>query len=133
MGIRRGQKIQKISIQEVQNIVKERRHRLIHYEVSKRDSTLIPKSSVVRLFCEKCNFEWQTKLGTYLQRHTISGGCRQCYNINVFQKNLYKNSPCLPKVDVLNRPKRRSSFTELKNSHSLGQFLATHTFKTENL
>lgn len=118
----RGRSIKKTTIQEVQVIVQKRNHQLLFFERGRVNSNTIPQQSYIHVRCLICNHEWKTRLQVYLERTSIHGGCRQCYNNNVQNAELYPNSPCIPRPDILGRPKRRAGKEVLRQAHLNGQF-----------
>lgn len=118
---KRGLPQTKTKIEEVQAEARGRNHELLSYECGKNDT--IPKQSYIGLRCLTCNHEWKTKLYTYLGcGKSLSGGCRQCYNQNILNKEFYPNSPCLPKPDIDGRPKRRDGKDAQRQAHLKGPF-----------
>lgn len=118
----RGRSQKKTTILEVQAVALSRNHQLLYYERGSVDPNTIPQQSYIGLRCLTCNNEWKTKLQVYLGRTSPHGGCRQCYNNNVQNKELYPNSPCLPKPDIEGRPKRRAGKEVQRQAHLNGQF-----------
>lgn len=118
----RGRSQKKTTIQEVQAVAESRNHRLLDYERGRVDTNTIPQQSYIRLCCLTCDNEWETKLQVYLSRTSPHGGCRQCYNNNVQNEELYPNSPCLAKPDIEGRPKRRAGKEVQRQAHLNGTF-----------
>lgn len=118
----RGRSQKKTTIQEVQVVIRSRNHQLLDYELGRVDPNTIPQQSYLCLRCLTCNNEWKTKLQVYLSRTSPHGGCRQCYNNNVQNKELYPNSPCLLKPDIEGRPKRRAGREVQRQAHLNGQY-----------
>lgn len=117
----RGLPQTKSKIEQVQAEAQRRNHELLTYVRGKNGT--IPKQSYVGLRCLTCNNEWETKLYVYLScGNSKSGGCRQCYNTNILDKEKYPNSPCLPKPDIADRPKRRAGKEAQRQAHLKGEF-----------
>lgn len=118
----RGRPQKKTTIQEVQAVARSRNHQLVDYDLGSADTNTIPQHNYIHLRCLTCNNEWKTKLQVYLTRTSLNKGCRQCYNNNVVNKEVYPNSPCLPKPDIDGRPKRRAGKEVQRQAHLDGQF-----------
>lgn len=91
--MKRGTELTKLTVNELNNIAQERGHTVLKVETSTRDPNHVPKQNRVYLRCNKCNYEWDTKVYVYLERKGLSLGCRECYNKNLKDPTLYPNSP----------------------------------------
>nr|ANQ46362.1 hypothetical protein [Tetrabaena socialis] len=108
MPIKRGQKATKLTLDQLEKIAQERNHVLLNVATSKRDPSHVPKQNRALLRCNKCQNEWSTKVYVYLDRKSLSLGCRQCYETNLKDPNLYPNAPTRQKETTLARPPRRA-------------------------
>nr|QIA47038.1 putative HNH homing endonuclease [Colemanosphaera charkowiensis]QIA47075.1 putative HNH nucleases [Colemanosphaera charkowiensis] len=122
MPISRGQKLTKISVSELNNIVQERNHVLLQVITSKRNPDYVPKQSKIHLRCLKCNYEWETKVYVYLERLGPSLGCRQCYKNMIQDPSIYPNSPCRKNQINKNKSGRRVGREVLRVACKNGQF-----------
>jgi hypothetical protein len=118
MPAQRGQILKKITIQELKEIVCKREHDLLVWTPGQVNPNTVPKHSRISIHCLKCGNKWDTKVGCYISRKTLSGGCRKCYDINQQNEKIYPNSPCRAKPEVADRPKRRA-LKEVKRKANL--------------
>lgn len=118
----RGQTQKKTSIVEVQNIVKTRNHQLLHYEQGRQDPNTIPQNSKIQVRCLFCRHEWRPRLQIYLNRTSLSLGCRKCFEKNIQNPKIFPETPFTQKPNIKNRPKRRAGINNLRRAHAMGQF-----------
>lgn len=112
----------KTLIVEVENLAKQRNHKLIDYQTSSKDKNTIPQLSYIELQCQRCNHQWKTRLQVYKERTSQSSGCRNCYTQNLQNPNIYPNSPFRQKPEILHRPKRREGVAKQREAHQNGRF-----------
>lgn len=122
MAVSRGQKLTRLTLTELEKIAQERDHLLLNDPCSKKDPLHVPKQNRALFHCNKCGYEWSTKVYVYLERTSLSLGCRQCYETNVKDPNLYPNSPLRKKEINLARPTRRAGKEFLNAAFVNGPF-----------
>lgn len=97
----------KTTIEELKQVAKERNHTLIEYTPNERRAETVTQHSRVTLYCQQCQYTWETRLQTYLTRTAVSGGCRQCFNNNIQDRDVYPKSPFALQDTTIDRPPRR--------------------------
>lgn len=117
---RRGKKQRKTSIEEIQELVEMRNHKLIEYTPGEKNPTTIPQQSFLTIQCLSCDFIWKTKVHVYKNRVATSAGCRNCFEKNIKNPEIYPNSPFLPKGPSLEQGKR--TIEALREIHISGPF-----------
>jgi hypothetical protein len=121
MPLTRGQQLTRITLQQLKNIVQQRKHVLIHVSVSTKNPLYVPKQNRILLKCEKCQNQWHTKVYVYLQRQSLSLGCRQCYEMLIKNSNTYDKFPCKKKIHI-NQPIRKNGMKALRQYFNNGPF-----------
>lgn len=129
MAMQRGKKLTKLELSELNNIAQERGHLVLNVDKSKRNPSHVPKQSRVFLHCNKCNHEWDTKVYVYLERKSLSLGCRKCYENNIKNPMLYPNSPTRKKETTPAQPQRRAGRDVLHAAFVNGPFGHIHSVK----
>lgn len=114
--------IQRISIIYLQEVVESRQHRLISFTRGRVDPDTVPQASYITVECTLCNHKWSPTLQSYLKRSSRNRGCRQCFNNNIQNRELYPNSPFSRRPDVVNRPARRAGVSVLRTAHLAGPY-----------
>lgn len=127
--MQRGTKLTKITVNELNNIAQARGHTVLDVQTSIKNPLHVPKQNRVFLRCNKCNYEWNTKVYVYLERESLSLGCRQCYNNNIKNALLYPNSPIRKKETTTKQPSRRAGKNVLNIAFVNGPFGHIHNIK----
>lgn len=127
MTMQRGKKLTKLELSEFNKIAQERGHLILNVDKSKRNPSHVPKQSRVFLRCNKCNHEWDTKVYVYLDRKSLSLGCRKCYENNLKDPILYPNSPTRKKETTPAQPRRRAGKNVLHTAFVNGPFGHIHS------
>jgi hypothetical protein len=97
MSILRGKSQKKTTILELQEVTKARDHQLLDFKRGQVNPDTVPKQSVIKIHCNKCNNEWETKAYVYLERTGPAQGCRRCYENLLQDPTVYPNVPCRAK------------------------------------
>lgn len=128
---RRGPVGNRMTVEELLILAKDRNHIVKSFEVGIRDKNHVPKQSRVFLICGICGNEWDTKVQVYVERQSASNGCRQCYTANQQNPTIYPNSPFQPQttttrrsgVNALRQANQQSQFGHIQSRSDLIQFL----------
>jgi hypothetical protein len=88
----------------------------------KQDPKTVPQQSKIKLECQKCGHIWSPRVQTYLSRTSLNGGCRQCFNQNIQNLELYPNTPFVKRDQNVKRSPRRRGKAVLRDLFKKGSY-----------